>query len=241
VSTRQAGGVPHIKRSTWVFVARLVVPGGVLALLAGASLTQQALAQTQGECDGLFGVAKGECVAEQQRRQQQRPQPQAEVQAQFQQPRMPTDMELHVAYCVTVLQHDISGLQTMSAKLDELSKQLPNETTETQRIVAPTIEESKRDLPKHLAKRQSALNRLQAYILPRIMQLDPDPLIEAAQRAEADMQESSAQTESCRRKCSKALTGDASKEEGVACLRTCTSGDLQARLEACRSPTWLPF
>lgn len=152
---------------------------------------------------------------------------------------IPTDTELRAAYCVKVIQSDIKGFNDLrawypsvidSAKKDEsLPADLRQETL-------AMLEKQQADLPQKIAEKESVLNRLQLFVLPRMQYLDASTLLAAISRADSDMEEWSRLTGTCLRECK-------SNKAGMieACLSKCSSGDLEKRLTACRNPTWLPF
>lgn len=141
---------------------------------------------------------------------------------------LPTDTELRAAYCIRVLQSDIADSHSIlnEMRTEELSPELRQQ-------VLQALKKSKRDL-------ESALNRVQLFILPRMPYLDSTALLAATRRADSDLRNSAGIQNKCMRECTESGTAD----RGSSCLQTwqtCIGGDLQSRLEACRNPTWLPF
>lgn len=161
--------------------------------------------------------------------------------AAFAQRPLPTDTELRAAYCVRVLQSDIANLHSLRAGIDDSAARINEVPPDLRQQVLRTLEESKRDLPQKLSERETALNRVQLFILPRMRYLDSTALLAATRRADSDLQESAAVGSKCVRECSEPTRGDGADDRSASCLRTCMGGDLQSRLEACRNPTWLPF
>ena len=148
---------------------------------------------------------------------------------------LPTETELRAAYCIPVLQDDIAGLhelldsimESMAAVTDDVPPAMRQEWKDS-------IEKSKRDLPEHIKARESALNRVQLFIIPRMRYLDPAALLSATARAKADIQENAADTRKCTNQCT-------TSGQIKSCMSACVNSDLSARLDACRNPTWLPF
>jgi hypothetical protein len=139
-----------------------------------------------------------------------------------QEPSLPTDAELRSAYCISVLQWEIANTSKMVAALAN------GKTAEGQHAYA--------DSQRSVEKFQSALARLQSYLLPRMPHLDPMPLALAQKRGEADLQQLM-NTSQCLLDC-KAKKGDNSD---VACSDSCTDKPLVQRMRACAEPSWLPF
>ncbi len=154
---------------------------------------------------------------------------------------LPTDIELRASYCVRVLQSDIANLNSLGAKIDDTAARIHEVPPDLRQQILHTLQESKRDLPQKIAERESALNRVQLFILPRIKYLDATALLAATRRAESDLRESAAVGGRCLRQCAEPKAGETEAERSGSCLRSCMGGDLQSRLEACRNPTWLPF
>lgn len=152
----------------------------------------------------------------------------------FGQTQLPTDIELHAAYCIPVIQNDIKGLK--SAR-DDLQKMLDSPAVhDAPPEVLGLLRKQQNELPQTIAERQSILNRLQLFLLPRIQYLDASALLAATSRAKPDMDDWSRLADKCIREC-------AQPQERIteACLRKCQRGPLEDRLTTCRNPTWLPF
>jgi hypothetical protein len=151
----------------------------------------------------------------------------------FGQSPLPTEVELRAAYCIPVLQNDITNLRKVLANVDAMLGRIDEAPPEARQHLTETLQESKRDTPKQIEARESALNRLQLFILPRMQYLDASALLGAAARANADLQDSAAEVRRC--------TSECAANKDSSCIKTCMGSDLQARLNACRNPTWLPF
>lgn len=154
---------------------------------------------------------------------------------------LPTDTELRAAYCDRVLQSDVANLNTLRARLDDARNRIQEVPPDLREQILQTLQASRRELPQKIAERESALNRVQLFILPRMQYLDATALLAASRRAESDLHESAAVGNRCMRECAQPKADEATADRSASCLRACTSGELQSRLEACRNPTWLPF
>jgi hypothetical protein len=146
---------------------------------------------------------------------------------------LPTDVELHSAYCIPVLRWQIQFSRQVVDQADagEKSAQTPE-----LRQQAATV---KGNLLKFVADLESSLNRLQLYLFPRMQHRDPFALLAASKRAEADLKEFQQRTDRCPSECG--LDGVPKNEQQQACFETCTDKDLTSRIRACATPTWLPF
>jgi hypothetical protein len=149
---------------------------------------------------------------------------------------IPTDAELRSAYCVPVLQWFIRENRSELANFMEEQKNAV--TPEYRQILTKKIDELQQDVAVY----ESALNRLQSYLLPRIQHLDPTALMLASNRGNADRQQLSSMIDRCYERCGISLgvpLDDKKKECIVACQDTLK--DVAARLQPCRNPSWLPF
>jgi hypothetical protein len=143
---------------------------------------------------------------------------------------VPSDAELRTAYCIPVLQFEIKMVNDAQASADNWFKRNPPSTPELQKQIAETSEQGREEI----ARLNSTLSRLQAYLLPRFMQRDPVALAMATKRAQADLQELQANANRCVKQC-------ATAPDNKACLESCGDPDLTVRLKSCIAPTWLPF
>jgi hypothetical protein len=139
---------------------------------------------------------------------------------------VPSDAELRSAYCLPVVKAEIKLARDAIAMADA------NKTSPIP-AVQENLTKASEELRKGLVQAESALNRLQAYLVPRVMARDPVALMAATQRGEADLralESMAAQYAACR-----GVTDD------KACIDSYTDKDLVARIRACANPTWLPF
>lgn len=140
---------------------------------------------------------------------------------------LPTDIELHAAYCMTILKWKVSMIPP--SELDT-----PNEP--------PEMRQQMHDIDQKLLKLrselQSALDRIKLYIMPRVPYRDPMPLMAATKRAEKDIQDLENEPAQCSQQCGRYYPN---QEQLHACLGSCFDHDLEARMDACSNPTWLPF
>ena len=140
---------------------------------------------------------------------------------------LPTDAELRSAYCIPVLQWQITWHQEMVSSANKAPAELPEQASQLDPHARENIEQL-----------QAALNRLQSYLLPRIGHRDSSSMLLATSRGQSDLKALSAMTERCSAKCVIAGTPDDAKR---ACFDSCTDKDLVSRIRACANPTWLPF
>ena len=103
------------------------------------------------------------------------------AQVQFQ---TPNDNELHSAYCLSMLKSEIDLMQKELAKADAGAKSdaaasLPQELQDYNA-------KQREQLREVLAKGRAAHERIRAYLLPKIMVLDPAAMGLAMKRGEAD-------------------------------------------------------
>lgn len=146
-------------------------------------------------------------------------------------PANPTD--LHAAYCIVVLQ-DFAGQAIRGVAESQPPK---NEASEP-----PAVKEAR---DKSLAAAQSvlgaltaSLRRIQRYLVPRVMHLDPTDLLAASTAAKADLARLWKTADECTKKCT--ATGDVLK-----CVNACTGErmpdlpGLQKKWKSCSEPDWL--
>jgi len=161
--------------------------------------------------------------------------------ASFAQRPLPTDTELRAAYCVRVLQSDITNLHSLRTQTDDADARINELPPDLRQRVLQILQETRRDLPRKISERETALNRMQLFILPRMGYLDNTALLAATQRADSDLQESAVVGSRCARECSNPTKGDVPDDARASCLQACMGDGLQSRLETCRNPKWLPF
>lgn len=147
-----------------------------------------------------------------------------------QQQAVPTDTELRSAYCMSVIKAEVGVYQRGAAKADAAVK---NASTPEQQQWAAKISA---EAHEELTKLEAALDRLQLYLLPRLQARDPVALAAAMKRGDADFQGLMTMGERCPTKC-----GGPQDDKWRACMNSCLDKDLQARVRACDTPTWLPF
>ncbi|HYM46734.1 MAG TPA: hypothetical protein VES65_11325 [Solirubrobacteraceae bacterium] len=160
------------------------------------------------------------------------------AQVAFAQDSVPSDAELRSAYCIPVLQWAVKGARDIADSIDGYWRQNPP-TSEFAQQVART----RADARKSVSDEESVLNRLQAYLLPRMERLDPVALTLAMKRGEADLREFESVSNQCTKQCGVTVDTPSRDEKSNACLETCRDKDkaLVERVRACNAPTWLPF
>ncbi len=125
----------------------------------------------------------------------------------------PTDTEIKAAYCIPVTQHFIAQF---------------NETIKERGDNDPVSQIFKIGAEEKILN----LQRLQAYLAPKIYNLTVEPILIAKSRAEQDIRLQRA----CYQKC------ESSAEDG--CIKRCEDNDkgaTQRMLTQCRKVDWLPF
>jgi hypothetical protein len=151
---------------------------------------------------------------------------------------LPSDAELHAAYCIPVIQNDIGLLNQELDRLSDMKAKAQNLPADSLQDEMAFIEKRQFQLPQDISNRESALNRLQLFLIPRLHYLDPTAIMAASSRGTSDIQDWSAKTRQCLKDISQ-LRPDETKAH----LEKCMSENIELvnRLNACRNPTWLPF
>lgn len=142
---------------------------------------------------------------------------------------LPTDIDLRAAYCIRVLHYKaqlyqaaVNGVQDDIAKLGPLGDQADARRVEG---LKGQLTEGERKL----RETQTGLDRVTAYVTPKLAYLDPALIVAAFARADADI--SALEAKSCSADCLK----------GPACpKRECGGQDIAARFKPCERVTWLP-
>jgi hypothetical protein len=155
--------------------------------------------------------------------------------------RMPTDTELHAAACIPMVQFQLSLSREMLNSFDKnlsATMALPPE----QRYGLETLQKGRQEAAQGVTETESALNRLQAYLLPRLMTLDALSIVAATNRGKADVQEIKSFADSCGTCTDAAITKNPQAPDYNACrANECKHLPVQDRAAACRNPSWLPF
>lgn len=154
---------------------------------------------------------------------------------------LPTDIELRAAYCIPVIQSDLKSLTDSRAQVQDTIARIGEIPPDMRQQLLQTLREFQDSLPKAISERNSVLNRLQLFLVPRVQYLDASALMGAASRANSDMQEWSSMTARCLRECARPSTDQAAATQTADCFNQCSAGELNNRIAACRNPTWLPF
>jgi hypothetical protein len=136
---------------------------------------------------------------------------------------LPTDTDLKSAYCITAIKK----------QLDLMNQILGAEPQGSPAYVYAQ---------KMLLDRNSDLNRLQSYLVPKLLSLDATGLVLASKRAERDLEEAAVSTQRCTTHCASNSGSGTPDSKWSACLQTCSAEDSAVtRLGSCRSVNWLPF
>jgi len=147
----------------------------------------------------------------------------------------PTDNELHSSYCQAVLKAQIDWIQPELAKADAYANTEQKAPSSPER--QPFTPKQRTEMHELLAKLQSAQDRINAYLIPRLASLEPTAMLAALRRAEMDWREFQAMRDRCGKKCNAIAAAD----QIGACWTSCADQALIARIEACAEPNWLPF
>lgn len=143
--------------------------------------------------------------------------------------RLPTDLELRAAYCIAILRQDLSLISQLVQDNDSRIGQLG--AANAQSIAA--LREANEQLAQHRAHRETTFDRLRSYLLPKLYDLDLARIAAAHARGKVDNR-SADNGVAC-------LTACIQSGAPTGCVDRCSDRDLQARMDACRSPDWLPF
>lgn len=152
--------------------------------------------------------------------------------------RAPTDTELRAAYCKKVLEFDVYLYQEA---LDAISRASTSKNYQERLQREPDFAKKHRDAldasKAGLEKSRLDLKRLNLYILPRILDLDPNQVVIALRRAEEDL----AIVQEAAQKCMY-CSNDSDTQK---CLDQCRGANIGAelknRLDRCRELSWIPF
>ena len=131
---------------------------------------------------------------------------------------LPNAADLKSAYCIDRNQRVLSAhLQLLELLKDES---------------LPGAKELREQTTKSKARDEQQLQRMRAYLLPRMPYLDSTALLAAIQRSREDSKVLS----DC--KCTEGRSADF-----ASCFNSCTasSGGAAQRLQSCDDVTWLPF
>lgn len=156
--------------------------------------------------------------------------------------RLPTDSELRAAYCIPMMQTEIKlfrdvypGFESSIRDDEQQGSDLLSQKRQTnlRELNMKALDR----LQRVISDRESALNRLQFYLIPRMSHLDSTSLLAASKRAASD----DTKGRVCSEKCVQQSDLFVPVTETDACYKECIGADLHARLETCRNPAWLPF
>lgn len=145
-------------------------------------------------------------------------------------------IELQAAYCEPVLQNDLRLLQQMLDTTDAGLAHPDDLPAQVREQILTALRKTQEELPKAIAARHAALDRLQAFLAPRLKHLDVHAVSSAQGRAQADIEEMSAASTKCAVQCEEPHGGMTPEE----CSNRCVPKELRERLNRCRTPSWLP-
>jgi len=124
---------------------------------------------------------------------------------------LPTPTDLKATYCLNILNYYKKVLSEKSA----------NESPTSQQILKETVEIA-----------ETKLQRLEAYLLPRLPYLDVTGIIFAAGRAQSDIKSMKSHLIACSQQCGQDLN----------CILKCSHGAESAQqMKSCQDLSFLPF
>lgn len=147
------------------------------------------------------------------------------------QQRVPSDDELHSMYCVEVIRAEITLQQHLVSASSEAAGTAQPESR--QQWIATSAE-----LLQHLARLQDVLHQLQAYMLPRIPTIDSLALASEIRHAEADIEDSRANSDTCTGECGQPARA-AYPQQGGADSSSWSHAALLIRVQGCENPDWI--
>jgi hypothetical protein len=153
------------------------------------------------------------------------------VQPIFAQDSLPTDEELHSAYCIPVLNYWVEFYSQLEKTAVADEKTAGNAEL---RQEALGYSEMMRDL---VARSKSELNRLQMSLRPRAQYRTSTALVAATKQGEADIQQYKTNNDRCSTECSTSET----VAQRESCTESCVGNDVVARVRGCSNPSWMPF
>jgi hypothetical protein len=133
-----------------------------------------------------------------------------------------TDADLRTTYCIAVVSR---GLTLLNPRPGE--------------AIDPAIEKMRQDA-------QDNLDRMRAYLAPKVSYLDPLALATASARGQKDAIQRETEGKVCFDRCNKAdgsgAADRAAIESAFACVRACwDEHPVMKRTQACNKVDWLPF
>ena len=136
----------------------------------------------------------------------------------------PTELDLKSAYCLRSVNIEMQILKAVIAGD-------PSPDHQQAKILRPTVEAYDGDI-----------KRLNSYLMPRLPALDPQPILAAAQRADADEKLRRGEMAACTAQCEPQV--DANGQRGdrwMACGQACRANSPAfSRADACHPVNWLP-
>ena len=139
------------------------------------------------------------------------------------QPFAPADADLSAAYCIGVVNRQMALASDMRAKFAGSAH--PGDVSAMSKF------------DQNLRELQDRLNRLRAYVVPKIDYLDPVALSAASDRGEADLTAILAQTTAASNECQQPAV-----DERMQCVQTkVEAGGPWQRTQRCKRLDFLPF
>jgi hypothetical protein len=164
--------------------------------------------------------------------------------AQVPEPLPPTETDLHAAYCGEVIKVEIGMLEKGLASWvsDEFTTPSAADSEEL-RAAKARLADGKRTVRAGLESEKAILRKLDLYLLPRILRLDPYGILAAQTAARDDLARVGSVALSCNSECPPSLESGALKT----CTTECTTrampdfASIQKKLKSCQDLEWLPF
>jgi hypothetical protein len=138
----------------------------------------------------------------------------------------PTDTDLRAAYCIRVLHYEA---QRDQAAANGVQEDIAKGGAVRDAKRSEELKGLARETERKLRETQARLDRVMAYVTPKLAYLDSAPIVAAFAQADADI--AALQVKSCSADCVK----DPACPE-----RECVSQDVAGRLKPCEQVTWLP-
>jgi hypothetical protein len=158
---------------------------------------------------------------------------------------LPTETDLHAAYCTQVLKIIIEGSEasdTLYSRPEYSTVPGPNDPPEL-RASKAAAEASRMEMKALLDSQKAMLRKLDLYLKPRLLSLDPIPLVAAQRAAQEDWDRFGSATSACQNDCPMSLGADAA----IKCNKGCAARaipdlpTLQKKTMSCVNLEWLPF
>lgn len=158
---------------------------------------------------------------------------------------LPTETDLHAAFCTQALKTLIAeGESSMRFFSGPEYSTVPNPNDPPElRASKEKAEASNKEMKATLESERAMLRKIDLYLKPRILNLDPVPLLAAQRAAQEDWERIQSAVSNCQNKCPMSLSADAATKCNNDCA-TQTMPDfptVQHKMKSCLNLEWLPF